>query len=205
MPARCDASKIRMLMNDRLMTPAQLSESSGLSSSTINRILHEKDYRTSDATLNLISRALNCSPFDLLRQDAIDSMIHTETEHAVTDVVVEAVTEAITVVADELTPAQDAPAPQAIAQAVPPLEVNVPPVLDVAAYIDYIRTATDEKVQAVNDRLSDMRKARNLWRGCTLALLIVLLAFFSYFVWEILNPGSGLTNLLRQIYISTAF
>lgn len=203
MPARCDSSKIRMRMHDMLMTPTQLSEASGLSASTINRILHEKDYRTSDATLNLICRALNCSPFDLLRQEAIDTMIHTETEQAVTGVVAEAVTEAITIVADELTPAQDAPAPQKIAQAVPPLEVNVPPVLDVAAYIDYIRTATDEKVQAVNERLTDMRKARDLWRGCTLALLIFLLAFFSYFVWEIFNPGSGLTNLLRQIYAST--
>ena len=203
MPARCDAAKIRARMADRLMTPTQLSDASGLSISTINRILHEKDYRTSDATLNLICRALGCSQYDLLRDDAISDMIHSETAQAITGVVAAAVTEAVTVVADSVTPPDVTPAPQEIAKAVPPLEVTTPPVLDVASYIEYIRTTTEDRVAAIHARLDDMRRSRDLWRVLCIILMIALVAFACYFAWEILHPDCGLTNTFRQIYDTT--
>ena len=200
MPARCDSVKIRALMDERLMTAAQLANAADLSTSTLNRILNEKDYRTSDTTLKQLAKALGCSPFDLLREDSIGAMIHQETERAVADVVVEAVAEALTVVVDELSPADEAHAPQDIAQAVPPMEVKTPSVLDVSAYIDYLRTTCEDKVQSVLARLNDMRKSRNFWRIFCFILMLALVALIWYFIWEILNPDKGITAVLWNIY-----
>lgn len=202
MPARCDAMKIRARMNEHLMTAAQLADAAGLSASTMNRILNEKDYRTSDATLNMLAKALDCSPFDLLREEAIGAMIQQETEQAVTGVVAEAVAEALTVVVDEMAPSDDSPSPQEIAQAVPPMEVKTPPVLDVAAYIDHIKAACEKEVRAVLDRLEDMRKNRNFWRLFCVLLLVAIVGLVWYFVWEILNPDKGITAILWNIYNS---
>lgn len=197
MPARCSSVKIRALMNDHFLTSAQLADAAGLSSSTLNRILNDKDYRTSDATVNQLAKALGCRPFDLLRDDAIDQMIHAETEQAVTDVVAEAVAEALTVVVDELAPEET---PEQIAQAVPPIEAEVPPVLDVAAYVEHIRSTCEEAVRLATERLADMRKSRNFWRIFCFFLLLAVMGLTWYFVWEFLNPDKGLTAILWNIY-----
>lgn len=200
MPARCDAVKIRARMNDRLMTPAQLADAAGLSSSTMNRILNEKDYRTSDATLNLLAKALGCSPFDLLREESIGAMIQQETEQAVTGVVAEAVAAALTVVVDELAPSDETHSPQEIAKVVPPMEVKTPPVLDVASYIEHIKESCQKEIEAFRLRFEEMKKSRNFWRAAFFIALSVSIVFACYCVWEILNPDKGITAVLWKIY-----
>ena len=201
MPSRCSSVKVRAMMNDRLMTPAKLADVSGLSASTLNRILNDKAYRTSDATLHQLSKALDCNPFDLLQDEAVDAMIHNETASAVADVVAEAVAEAVTVVVDELAPDDT---PEQIAEAVPPIRAAVPPVLDVAAYIDHIKVSCEARVQEVIARLNDMRKARNTWRALAIVAILGVIGLTWYFVWEILNPDKGLTSILWNIYNTKA-
>lgn len=207
MPTRCDSMKIRAKMNEILMTPAQLAEASTLSTSTLNRILNEKNYRTSDATINLLAKALGCSPFDLLKDEAIGNMIHQEAEQAVTGVVAEAVAEALTVVVDELAPVVEEHSQQEIADAVPQMEVTTPPVLDVAAYVDYIRKSSEEKVELIQGELTKVRKSRTRWMIGTIVTIVLALAavlgLTYYFIWEILHPDKGLTSILWKIYNST--
>lgn len=201
MPSRCSAEKLRALMTDRLMTSAQLADKAGISASTMTRILNDKEYRTSDTTLNLLAKALDCSPFDLLQDSAVDAIIRNETEQAVADVVTEAVAEALTVVVDELAPGDT---PQQIADAVPQMQASVPPVLDAASYIQHIKDSCEARVREVLARLNDMRKARNLWRIICVVLAVCIVGLSYYFVWEILNPDKGLTAVLWNIYNTKA-
>lgn len=204
MPSRCSSAKVRTKMAEARLTASQLADKAGISDSTMNRILQEKGYKTSDSTLTLLAGALNCSPFDLLRDDSIDEMIHKETESAVTGIVAEAVAEAITVVVDELSPATDMPTPERIADSVPHMQVNAPPVLDVAAYVDHIKQACEEKIAAVMTRFDDMRKSRNFWRVFAVIVIILIFIAIWYFVWEILNPDKGITAVLWKIYSTSA-
>lgn len=201
MPSRCNAAKIRARMSEQLMTATQLADKAGISPSTLTRILGEKDYRTSDQTVNLLARALDCSPFDLLQDSAVDEMIRNETQTAVADVVAEAVAEAVTAVVDELAPEDT---PEQIADAVPPIKASVPPVLDVAAYVDHIKAVCDARIKEALGRLDDMRKARNLWRIIAIVAILCVIGLTWYFVWEILNPDKGLTAILWNIYNTRA-
>lgn len=201
MPSRCSAVKIRAMLNNRLMTAAQLADKAGVSASTMTRIMGDKDYRTSEQTINLLAKALECSPFDLLQDEAVDTMIRTEAAQAVADVVTEAVAEAVTVVAEELSPGDT---PEQIAQAVPPIRAAVPPVLDVAAYVEHIKSVCDARIQEALERLNDMRKARNLWRIIAILFILCVIGLTWYFVWEILNPDKGLTSILWSIYNTRA-
>ena len=195
MPARCDSVKIRAKMNDKRMTAAQLADASGLSTSTLNRVLNEKDYRTSDSTVNLLATALDCSPFALLRDDVIGTMIQQETEQAVSGVVAEAVAEALTVVVDDQSP-------QEIAKAVPAMEVKAPHVLDVSSYVEYIKEACKKEIDAFRLLFEEMRKSRNFWRIFAFMMVAVSVGLSAYFVWEILNPDKGVTAVLWEIYNS---
>jgi DNA-binding Xre family transcriptional regulator len=191
-------------MAEARLTASQLADKAGISDSTMNRILHEKGYKTSDSTLTLLAWALNCSPFDLLRDDSIGEMIQKETESAVTGIVAEAVAEAITVVVDELSPTTDTPTPERIADSVPHMQVNAPPVLDVAAYVDHIKQTCEEKITAVMTRFDDMRKSRNFWRVFAIIMIVFIVISIWYFVWEILNPDKGITAALWKIYSAYA-
>lgn len=197
MPSRCSAAKLRAMLNDRLMTSAQLADKAGVSASTMTRILNDKEYRTSDQTINLLAKALECSPFDLLQDEAVDMMIRAEAAQAVADVVTEAVAEAVTVVAEGLSPGD---APEQVAGAIPPIQTTIPPVLDVAAYVEHIKDACEQRVREALARLNDMRKSRNFWRAFALAALAVVLGLTWYFVWEVLNPDKGITSVLWNIY-----
>lgn len=201
MPTRCSAAKIRALMHEQLMTAVQLADKAGISPSTLTRIFGDPDYRTSDQTVNLLAKALNCSPFDLLQDAAVDAMIRAENEQAVSEVVTEAVAEALTVVVDELAPGDT---PEQIADAVPHIQAAVPPVLDVASYIEHIKATCEARVQEVIARLNDMRKARNTWRVLALIAILGVIGLTWYFVWEILNPDKGLTSILWSIYNTKA-
>lgn len=204
MPARCSADKIRTLMTARLLTASQLADAAGVSHSTIARILNGNEHRTSDSTLNLLAQALGCSPFDLLPDEAVNDIVRTETESAVVGVVAEAVAEALTVVVDGLDTAASQPTPQDIAKAVPAMEVTAPPVLDIQAYINYIRQTCDEKVALARDELSAVRRSRTRWIIFAISVivfvLVTIIILATFVVWEILHPESGITALLWRIY-----
>lgn len=190
MPARCSAEKVRHQMARIGLTTPKLIAKSRLSESTIRRILSEKEYTTSDYTLQQLADALQCSPYDLLRDNAIDEMTRVETEYAVGSVVADAVAEAVTVVTDSIAPEVS---PEKVADAVPVIPVSPPPILDVPSYVEYIRESTSAQI-------AYLQKARNAWRNASIVLFILLIIFVSYFMWEIFNPNEGIIQILCDIY-----
>lgn len=80
MPGRCDSDKIRQKMKQNGMTVRKLIDTSKLSESTIRRILSGKEYTTLDATIELLAAALNCSPYDIMRDEEIERILHGETQ-----------------------------------------------------------------------------------------------------------------------------
>ena len=194
MPKRCSGEKVRRQMTRLGLTTSQLMAKSGLSESTIRRILaNREEHATSDYTVQHLADALQCSPYDILRDDAIVDVVKTDSEFTVAEVLAEAVMEAVTVVTDNVAP--DA-SPEDIAKVVPPLQVTPPPTLDVPSYFDYIKRTTDDHIQS-------LKKSRNTWRNLALVLLVLLLISIGYFVWELFNPAGGLSSILRHIYNQT--
>lgn len=193
MPSRCSGAKLRHQMTLARITTPRLVDKSGVSESTIRRILSDKSINTSDTVLQLIADALQCSPFDLLRDDAIDQVVRTDAEVAVSETVAEAVMEAVTVVTNDVAP--DA-TPEQIAQAVPDLQVTPPPALDIPAYVEYIRQSSAAHVKSVEE-------SRNAWRATAAVLFVLLMLCILYFLWEMFHPYGGLTYMLKEIY-STA-
>lgn len=190
MPARCSGEKLRQQMAAAKMTTTKLIQQSGVSESTIRRILANAEYKTNDSTLQLLAEALQCSPFDLLRDEAITDVVKVEANLAVSEVVAEAVMDAVTVVTDSIAP--DA-SQETIANAVPEMQVTPPPALDIPSYIKYIEASTSAHVEA-------LRESRDTWRRTSVILFVLILAMIAYFLWEMFNPDKGLTSLLWQIY-----
>lgn len=194
MPARCSAEKVRHQMSRIGMTTPKLIAKSRLSESTVRRILSDKEYTTSDYTLQQLSEALQCSPYDLLRDAAIDEMTRTESEYAVEGVVAEAVREAVTVVSDNIAPGTS---PEKVAESVPVIPVATPPTLDIPSYIEYIKESTSAHIKS-------LKRSRNTWRNTSGILFTLLMLAIIYFAWEIFNPDKGITSILWEIYSSSA-
>ena len=197
MPARCSSQKIKAQMARLGMKTSKLMAVSGLSESTLHRLLTDKPVTTNDRTLQILADALQCSPFDLLRDSEIDQVVKTEADNAMTGVVAEAVLEAVTVVTESLAP--ETP-PETIAEQIPQLPVSVPAALDIPTYIEYLRDSHNDRIDDMQRALQDMRSARNLWRWLSLALAILFLLSIFYFIWEIITPGEGVTRLLWSAY-----
>lgn len=190
MPSRCSGEKLRQQMVNAKMTTSKLIQKSGVSESTIRRILADKEYKTNDTTLQLLADALGCSPFDLLREDAISDAVRVEADLAVSGIVAEAVMDAVTVVTDSVAPEATA---EEVAEAVPEIQVVTPPALDIPSYIDYIKESTAAQVKS-------LEKSRDAWRMTSCVLSLVILALIGYFLWEVLHPDSNLTTLFEKIY-----
>lgn len=193
MPARCSAEKVRHQMARIGLTTPKLIAKSHLSESTIRRILADKEYSTSDYSLQQLSEALQCSPYDLLRDSAIDQMTRKETEYAVEGVVAEAVMEAVTVVTESVAPETS---PKKVAESVPVIPVATPPTLDIPSYVEYIKESTSAHINS-------LKQSRNAWRNTSVILFVLLLLAIFYFAWEIFNPDKGITRILWEIYISS--
>lgn len=194
MPTRCSGEKVRRQMAHAGLSTTKLIKLSGVSESTIRRILADKEYTTSDYTLQHIAEALQCSPFDLLRDEAISETIKTEADFTLSGVVAAAVMEAVTVVTDNVAP--DA-TPEVVAEAVPPMQVSPPPALDIPTYLDYIKQSSEGHIES-------LKQSRNTWRTIAVVLFVLLLFAMGYFLWELFHPNRGLTNILWQIYSTTA-
>lgn len=199
MPARCSSQKIKAQMARLGMKTSKLMAVSGLSESTLHRLLTDKPVTTNDRTLQILADALQCSPFDLLRDSEIDQVVKTEADNAMTGVVAEAVLEAVTVVTESLAP--ETP-PETIAEQIPQLPVSAPAALDIPTYIEYLRDSHNDRVDDMQRALQDMRSARNLWRWVSFALFVLLFLAVCYFAWELFNPDKGLTRVLWDAYIS---
>lgn len=193
MPSRCSGAKLRAQMDKARLTSAQLADKSGVSTSTISRILNDRAPNTNAFTLYALCDALGCSQYDLLSDDIMETAIREETDHAIANVVAEAVAEAVTVVNDETSPQVT---PEQLAGAIPALPVSTPPVLDIASYVDYIKTSTASQVDAI-------RESRDTWRRTSVILFILLCLAVCYFIWEILHPDQGITSILWNIYTRT--
>ena len=190
MPARCSGAKVRAKMAKAGMTAGKLVALTTLSESTINRILNDKTVYTSDYSLQRIADVLQCSPYDLLRDEVVEEAIKEASTLAVKEVVAEAVMEAVTAVTDEVAPDVE---PDRVAEAVPPLPISPPPVLDVSTYLEYIKETTEA-------RIAELNRSRNTWRAIAIAAVIAFLLLTAYFAWEIFNPGSGLSSVLEDVY-----
>lgn len=190
MPARCSGAKVRAKMAKAGMTAGKLVALTTLSESTINRILNDKTVYTSDYSLQRIADVLQCSPYDLLRDEVVEEAIKEASTLAVKEVVAEAVMEAVTAVTDEVAPDVE---PDRVAEAVPPLPISPPPVLDVSTYLEYIKETTEA-------RIAELNRSRNTWRAIAIAAVIAFLLSAAYFAWEIFNPGSGLSSVLEDVY-----
>lgn len=199
MPARCSSQKIKEQMAKLGMKTSKLMAVSGLSESTIHRLLTDKPVTTNDKTLQILADALQCSPFDLLRDSAIDQVVKTEADNAMTGVVAEAVLEAVTVVTESLAP--ETP-PETIAEQIPQLPVSAPAALDIPTYIEYLRDSNNARIDDLRNALQDMRNARDAWRWVSFSLFVLLFLAVCYFAWELFNPDKGLTRVLWDAYIS---
>lgn len=115
MPARCDSAKVKKKMQEAHLTTRKLIEESGLSESTIRRILSEKDYATTDATLDILAERLHCSPYDLLTDEEIGAMVQRDINQAAAEVAAQGQQEAY----------------------------QMPPALNVVGYVNYIRQTTN--------------------------------------------------------------
>ena len=190
MPARCSGAKVRAKMAKAGMTAGKLVALTTLSESTINRILNDKTVYTSDYSLQRIADVLQCSPYDLLRDEVVEEAIKEASTLAVKEVVAEAVMEAVTAVTDEVAPDAE---PDRVAEAVPPLPISPPPVLDVSTYLEYIKETTEA-------RIAELNRSRNTWRAIAIAAVIAFLLSAAYFAWEIFNPGIGLSSVIEDVY-----
>ena len=70
MPSSVIGNNLKALMDKRSMTVTSLSEKSGVSTATIDRIRNNRSPNTSTLTINALCLALDCEPVDLIGQDA---------------------------------------------------------------------------------------------------------------------------------------
>lgn len=181
MPARVSGKKVREKMLAMDATPADLVKKTGLSVSTVDRILNDRATSYSTYTIKKLADALHCEPFEIFTEEAVKAAINESLAQAVENVVAEAVTEAVTVVIDEVAPETS---PNTVAETVPPITVNVPPVLDIPVYIDHIVAEHAKEIatllSAHREHLADLRKEKRAWQvaagvAATVALVCVFL------------------------------
>lgn len=181
MPARLSGTKVRTIMTSINITPSILSDRSGLSLSTIDRIINDRASNYSDFTVQKLSAALGCSPFDLFSEQAINSTITETAVTAVAEVVAEAVSSAVTVVVDEVAPHVS---PEVVAESIPNMSVCAPPALDISAYFAYIQQSHKDEIEGMKEEyrshIKDLASERNAWRttALTLGAFIVCLAIW---------------------------
>lgn len=169
MPQRLSVPKVKSRMQLLGLNAVRLVAKSELSESTIDRILHGRATNYSDFTLNRLATALECTVLELLDDESTAAALTAFTARAVEDVVVESITENVTAVVESVAP--DA-SPEAVAKSVPNTPVTVPSALDVANYIESIRTSHAQHV-------ADLRAERNALRiTCAILAVCLLLSLF---------------------------
>lgn len=175
-------AKVRALMLVADINSTQLAQRSTLSPSTIDRVLNNRAVNYSEFTLQRLANALGCSVYDLYSDETLAAAVADSAASAMTSMVVGAVADAVSVVADDVAPHAT---PEELARAIPDIAVPTPPALDVAAYFAYIQEthrADLENLQASYDaRLSDLTREKRVW-CCVSLFLIAVIA-----VWILLH------------------
>lgn len=187
MPSRIDTARLRRLIKEAgFRSFASFGASIGLSNSTMDRVLDEKNEHTyNQDTLERIAKGLNLSVYDLYKKEAINESFNVAVTEAMAEAVVEAVTEAVTVVATDVAP--DA-SPQEVAGAIPPLPVTPPP-LDLTAYLDYMRQTRSEEIdlltRSCEQRIADCEQHNRRTRRTLYTVIGFQSAIMIYLIWEI--------------------
>lgn len=152
MPSRLNPDAIRSRMKEvGIPSLASLSNKSGLSQATIDRIMHRRCGNCNSQTVQMLADALKCSPFDLYTEEALTEGTALAEAVAVADAVAEAVNEAVNAVVSEVAPNAD---PQEVAKAIP--DISVAPVVDLNAYFEHIKDVHRQELE----NLTEVYKAR---------------------------------------------
>lgn len=188
MPSRLSGQKVRTRMREKGLSSARLNSISGLSPSTIDRILNDRASTYNDDTVRRIADALGCSPFDLYDDTTVAAALADAAPRAVESAIAEAVAEAVTVVVEEVAPEASA---KSVADTVPAIPVALPPALDVSAYFAYIQEQHKSEVaqlrHAQQDSLDDLRREISTWRSVALVLIGALVAACALLAFAVLG------------------
>lgn len=170
MPSRLNPDAIRAKMKEAgIPTLASLSNKSGVSQATIDRIMHRRCGNCNSQTVRLLADALKCSPFDLYNEEALTEGTTLAAAVAVADVVADAVNEAVTAVVNEVVPGVD---PKEVASAVPPIQVPLPRAVDPGEYLEYIKKTHAETIRQYRHHIIALYAVI----GVLAAVLVLLLA-----------------------------
>ena len=175
MPLRLSGAKVRAKMSEKAISPARLASVSGLSPSTIDRIINDRASSYNSDTVQRIADAIGCNPFELYTDQAVNAAITQAVSTSVETVVVEAVAEAVTAVVEEVAPATP---PPVIAKNIPELPVGIPPLFDVPAYIAHIKEEHQRDMEQLiaehKDHTADLRRTARAWQTVAIALAALL-------------------------------
>lgn len=178
MPSRLNPDAIRSRMKEvGIPSLASLSNKSGLSQATIDRIMHRRCGNCNSQTVQMLADALKCSPFDLYTEEALTEGTALAEAVAVADAVAEAVNEAVNAVVSEVAPNAD---PQEVAKAIP--DISVAPVVDLNAYFEHIKDVHRQELANLTEiyksREADHKRHINALYTVLGALLIALIISF---------------------------
>ena len=170
MPSRLSATKIRAKMQQSCISPSSMVNRTGLSASTIDRVINGRATGYNDHTAQCFANALGCTVMEILDDEYVTPVINSAVSASVETAIVGAVAEAVTVVVDDVSPRTPT---ESVAQTVPDMTVHLPPALDVAKYVDHLQADHQREISemkvAHQEHLADIRREKNVWRMVALA------------------------------------
>lgn len=186
MPSRLSATKIRAKMQQNCISPSSMVTRTGLSASTIDRVINGRATGYNDHTAQCFANALGCTVMEILDDEYVTPVINSAVSASVETAIVGAVAEAVTVVVDDVSPRTPT---ESVAQTVPDMTVHLPPALDVAKYVDHLQADHQREIAemkaAHQEHLADIRREKNVWRMVALAacaLIAVNMLFLLIFM-----------------------
>lgn len=185
MPSRLSATKIRAKMQQNCISPTSMVTRTGLSASTVDRVINDRATGYNDHTAQCFANALGCTVMEILDDEYIAPVISNTVATSVETALVEAVAEAVSVVVDDVAPKTPT---TSVAETMPDMTVHLPPALDVAQYVKTIQEehqrTVDELKASHREHLADIRREKNVWRMVAIAacaLISVDMLFLLFF------------------------
>lgn len=186
MPSRLSATKIRAKMQQNCISPSSMVTRTGLSASTIDRVINGRATGYNDHTAQCFANALGCTVMEILDDEYVTPVINSAACATMETAIVGAVAEALTVVVDEVSPRTPS---ESVAQTVPNMTVHLPKELDIAQYVKTIQDSHQHEIAemkaAHQEHLADIRREKNVWRMVALAacaLIAVAMLFLLIFM-----------------------
>lgn len=185
MPSRLSATKIRAKMKAQNISPTAMARLTSLSPSTVDRVINGRATGYNDHTAERFANALGCTVFEILDDEYVAPAITTTIASSFETGIVGAVTEAVTVVVDDVAPKTPS---GNVAETIPDMTVHLPQALDVAAYFTTIQEDHKSEIERIKEahkeHLNDIRKEKNAWRMVALVSIAVtaldLICFFLF-------------------------